>query len=109
MLARGDGVSDLGCDGPPRKNRLVVPKEWMIKYLIPEEFGLNVSLKECSRDFIEGSEVQFTVGNVEMLKSIVKLRSRNGCSFDYHFILWTFLMRLGMLAIFNINVLKFEP
>ena len=66
-------------------------KEFLLKGLIRDEIRLNVSLKECSRELIKTSEVEVTVGNVKMLNEIVKLRSGNGCSFIYHFILGTFL------------------
>ena len=66
-------------------------KELLLKGLIRDEIQLNVSLKECSRELMEISEVEITVGNVKMLNEIVKLRPGNGGSFNYHFILVTFL------------------
>ena len=46
-------------------------KEFLLKGLIGDEIRLNVSLKECSRERIETSEVEITVGNVKMLNEIV--------------------------------------
>ena len=66
-------------------------KEFLLKGLIRDEIRLNVSLKECSRELLETSEVEITVGNVKMLNEIVKLRPGNGGSFNYHFVLVTFL------------------
>ena len=66
-------------------------KEMLLKGLIGDEIRLYVSLKECRRELIETSEVEITGWNVKMLKEIVKPRSGNGCSFNYHFILGTFL------------------
>ena len=66
-------------------------KEFLLKGLIRDEIRLYVSLKEGSRELIETSEVEITVGNVEMLNEIVKLRSGNGGSFNDHFVLVTFL------------------
>ena len=46
--------------------------ELLLKGLIGDEIRLNLSLNECSREFIETSEIHIPVGNVHMLNEIGK-------------------------------------
>ena len=63
-------------------------KELLLKGLIRDEIRLNVSLKECSREFFENDDVQITVGTVQMLNEIVRRsRSRTASSTSVIFLI----------------------
>ena len=47
--------------------------ELLLVCLIGDEIRLNASLEESSREFIYTSQVQLTIGNVQMLNEIIKL------------------------------------
>ena len=66
-------------------------RELLLVRLIRDVIRLNVRFPECSREFLETSEVHITVGNIEMSKEIVKLPPGNGRFFTYHFVQGTFL------------------
>ena len=67
------GWTDRVCSEKRMRGLCLRMIELLFVCLIGDEIRLNAGLEESSREFINTSQVQITIGNVQMLNEIIKL------------------------------------